>query len=133
MLNGHAFLTVPRTELTQAVRDVSGEDTTRIKATMGAELEQALLEQAIRCYPPLAATTTGDTIRLFHAGSVLGGLVDVIIHPSPSNDSELGGVIRKVKGQWDWAADNDRRQDGTDALDPRQGSGRSPEGQVAFS
>ena len=102
-LNGKAFLTIPRMEITQAVRDISGEEATRIKAAMGSELERALLEQGVRCHPSLAETTTDDTIRLFHAGSLLGSLVDLLVYPSPETDKDLGAMLSKIKGKWKWA------------------------------
>lgn len=102
-LDAKAFLTLPRAEVTQLLRDTSGEDTTRIKAAVGGELEQALLDQAVRCFPGLVGTTTGDNIRLFHAGSVFGQLVDLIKYPDPHTDKDLGDIISKVKGKWHWA------------------------------
>lgn len=99
-LNGKAFLTMPRMEVTQLLRDVSGEDTTRIKAAMAADLEMALLHQGVRCHPSIADTTTGDTVRLFHAGTLLGTLVDLVAHPDPSDDHDLADVLTKVKGKW---------------------------------
>jgi len=102
-LNGKAFLTIPRREVTDMLRDVSGEDTTRIKSGIGADLERALLEQGVRCYPGFTETTTGDTIRLFHAGSVLGSLVDLLVYPSVETDKDLGDVLTKIKGKWKWS------------------------------
>lgn len=102
-LNGQAFLTLDRVEVTQILRDVSGEDATRIKSALAGDIEHALLEQGVRCYPGLVGTTTGDTIRIFHAGSVLGSLVDLLAHPSRDTDRDLGAMLRKVKGQWDWS------------------------------
>jgi hypothetical protein len=102
-LNGKAFLTIPRVEVTEMLRDVSGEETTRIKSAIGADLDQALLEQGVRCYPTFSGTTTGDTIRLFHAGSVLGSLVDLLIYPSTETDSDLGAMLTKIKGKWNWS------------------------------
>lgn len=102
-LNGKAFLTLDRVEVTQLVRTVSGEDTTRIKSAIASDLELALLEQGVRCYPGLVGTTTGDTIRIFHAGSVLGSLVDLLAHPSKDTDRDLGAMLKKIKGQWDWS------------------------------
>lgn len=99
-LNGKAFLTLPRMEVTQMLRDISGEDTTRIKANLAAELEMALLHQGVRCYPSLAETTTGDTIRLFHAGTLLGTLVDLLALPAPEDDRDLADVLTKIKGKW---------------------------------
>jgi hypothetical protein len=102
-LNGKAFLTIPRMEITELVRTESGEDSTRIKSSMASELQMALLEQGVRCYPPLDGTTTGDTVRLFHAGTVLGNLVDILIHPSTESDRDLGGMLTKIKGKWAWS------------------------------
>ncbi len=102
-LNGKAFLTVPRMEITQAVRDVSGEDTTRIKSVIAADLERALLEQGIRCYPSLAETSTVHTVRLFHTPSVLGNLVDLLVYPSIQTDKDLAEMLTKIKGKWKWA------------------------------
>lgn len=103
-LNGKAFLTMPRMEITGLVRETSGEDTTRMKSGIADDLQVALLEQGIRCFPSLAATTTGDTVRLFHAGTVLGNLVDLLVHPSTEADQDLGSMLTKIKGKWEWTA-----------------------------
>lgn len=102
-LNGSAFLTVQRTDITHLLREVSGEKNTRIKSTLAADLTSTLVTQGVQVYPPLGETTTGDTVRLYHAGSVLGQLIDTIIHPDPGTDSDLGDVLSKVKGKWKWA------------------------------
>lgn len=102
-LNGRAFLTIPRTEITELLRETSGEPTTRIKSGLAADLTSALVNQGVQVYPSLAETTTGDTVRLYHAGSVLGQLIDTIVHPDPGTDTDLGDVLSKVKGKWKWA------------------------------
>lgn len=102
-LNGHAFRTIQRTRITEILRQKSGEPTTRIKSTLAAELTSALINQGVQVYPSLAETTTGDTVRLYHAGSVLGQLIDTIVHPDEGTDKELGDVLSKVKGKWTWA------------------------------
>ena len=68
-LNGHAFLTVPRTQITYLLREISGEPGARIKARLSADLTSALVNQGVQVYPSLGETTTGDTVRLYHAGS----------------------------------------------------------------
>jgi hypothetical protein len=103
-LNGKAFLTMPRMEITELLRETSGEDTTRIKSGMADDLQIALLEQGIRCFPSIAATATGDTVRLFHAGTVLGNLVDLLVHPSTEADRDLGTMLTKIKGKWEWTS-----------------------------
>lgn len=101
-MNGQAFFTIPRTDITERVREASQEETTRLKAQMASDLSLALLEQGVRCYPPLEETTTGDVVRLFHAGTVLSHILDLLEHPDPADDAELGAILAKVKGTYDW-------------------------------
>lgn len=103
-LNGHAFLTIERTKITELLREVSGEPATRIKSGLAADLTSALVNQGVQVYPSLGETTTGDTVRLYHAGSVLGQLIDTVVHPDPGTDRDLGDVLSKIKGKWKWAA-----------------------------
>lgn len=56
-------------------------------------------------YPGLGETTTGDTVPLYHAGSVLGQLIDTIVQPDPGTDKDLAAVLTKVKGKWNWAVE----------------------------
>ncbi len=102
-LNGRAFLTIERTKITDLLRQESGEPATRIKSNLASELTSALINQGVQIYPSLGETTTGDTVRLYHAGSVLGQLIDTIVHPDAGTDKDLGDVLRKVKGKWTWA------------------------------
>ena len=102
-LGNDAFLTLDRMEITDLVRDAAASDNTRIKSQLAQELEQVLLEQGIRCYPSLQATTTGDTVRVFHSGRLLGNLLDLLIYPSRDTDKDLGNMLRKIKGQWTWS------------------------------
>ena len=101
-LNEKAFMTLPRSEITERLREVSGEDTTRIKTTMAGDLERAMLEQGVRAYPSLQETQAVDNVRLFHPGTVVASLVDMLMHPSDPTDKELANVTSKVKGLWDW-------------------------------
>jgi hypothetical protein len=101
-LNGKAFLSIERLAITEKLRRLSGEGTTRIKALLGRQLERELSNQGIRCFPSLSETTTGDRIRLFHTGTVVASLVDMLVNPGPHTDKELGVVTKKVKGMWEW-------------------------------
>lgn len=102
-LNGKAFLTIGRRRVTDILREVSGEPTTRIKSNVARELTQVLLEQGLRCYPGLEETNTFETVRIFRAGSMFGNLVDLIVHPSNETDRDVGAMLKKVKGTWDWS------------------------------
>ena len=103
--NQGSFLTIPRMEVTELLRQVSGEDGTRLKSGLGQQLEQALLEQGIRCFPAFQGTTTGHTIRLFYPRTVVASLVDMLSHPDADTDKELAHVVTKVKGLWKWGTD----------------------------
>jgi len=72
---------------------------------MGGNLEHALLNQGIRCFPGFSETTTGDNIRLFHAGTLLGEFVDMLVYPSPETDREIAHALTKFKGKWASSAD----------------------------
>ncbi len=104
-LGNQAFYSVPRSDITELVRQVSGEETTRVKSVMGQELEQALLEQGVRCFPSLAETSA-ESVRLFHAGRLTGVLVDILRHPSPQTDKKLAETLTKLKGRWNWSHDD---------------------------
>ena len=96
-INGKAFESIPRMEITDLLRRVSGEDTTRLKKTMSEDLERKLLEQGVRVFPRLQETSTGDTVRVFHTGTVVASLVDMLASPSPDTDWQLAGMTNKVK------------------------------------
>ena len=102
---GVGFIAIDRREITEFVRKQSGEETTRIKSQMARDLEQALLNQSVRCFPSLTVTTTGDQVRLFLTGTIVANLVDVLLHPSDSTDMELAEMTTKI----------------TSATKPRQG------------
>ncbi len=102
-LGSNAFRSIARMEITEKLREVSGEETTRIKAELAKSLEMELLYQGVRCFPPLDQTSTGDTVRLFHTRTVVASLVDMLTNPGPETDRELGHVTKKVKGLWNWA------------------------------
>jgi hypothetical protein len=102
-LNGKAFLTIRRETVTKILREVSKEPNTRIKAGVARELQHVLLEQGLRCYPTLEETNTFETVRIFRTGSVFGNLVDLIVHPSNETDHDVGVMLKKVKGTWDWS------------------------------
>ena len=97
-----AFISMERMELTQRLRDVSGEAGTRIKIALGGDLERALSDQGLRCYPSLTQTTTGDRVRIFRAGSAVGDLIDSVLTPSPDHDRDLAEALARFKGNWDW-------------------------------
>ena len=91
--------------------ETSGEPTTRIKLSLGADLEPALSDQGLRCYPRLTETTTGDRIRIFRAGPPSAISFDAVLVPSPDHDRRLAETLQKFKGTSEW----DRSPDAGDS------------------
>lgn len=99
-LGTESFLTLERIHVTELIRSASGEESTRLKSAMATELERALLEQGVRCFPSLVGTSTGDVIRFFHAGTTFGALVDLLTYPDPGEDDDLEKALAKVRPVW---------------------------------
>lgn len=106
-LGKNAFIRIRRADVTQLLREISGEDTTRIKSAMSQELERALLEQGVRCFPAFSDTDGEDMVRLFHAGTVVGRIVDMVLYPGEETDKDLAEALAKFKGKWIWGAPHD--------------------------
>lgn len=101
-LEHKAFMTISRKEVTNILREVSGEPRTRIKTLIAHDLTEALGEHGLSFYPTLGDTDTRDNVRLFRTASVIGNIVNIIVHPTPETDAELGAALKKIKGQWNW-------------------------------
>jgi hypothetical protein len=99
-LGDDPFVTMERLAVTDMVRTVSGEEGTRIKTAMAVDLEQALLEQGVRCFPSLHSTTSGDIVRFFHTATTMGALVDLLMYPDCGEDPILRGTLTKVRTLW---------------------------------
>ena len=97
-IDGKAFERIPRREITDLLREVSGESTTRLKRAMSEDLERKLLEQGVRVFPSLQNTSTGDVVRVFHTGTALASLLDMLLYPSAETDREVAEVTSKVEG-----------------------------------
>ena len=100
--SGGSFISKPRMEITELVREASGSDNSRLKSAASAKLEMALLNQGVRVRPSLSDTTTGDVIRLFHVNTVIASLSDIFENPGEETDKKLAEYIKKIKGEWDW-------------------------------
>ncbi|MGH8996978.1 MAG: hypothetical protein ACRDYB_13285 [Acidimicrobiales bacterium] len=96
-------MSIDRAEITELLREVSGEPRTRIKSNLARLLTEELITQGIQVHPSLGETTTGDTVHLYHAGSLFGQVNDMFTHPDKGHDKNLGEVLTKIKGKWQWA------------------------------
>lgn len=122
LLGGDAFRSIQRRDLTDLVREVSGLATTRLKAEMAARLTDQLQRQGVRVFPPLTETATSDAVRIFHCGTVVADLVDMLETPGAATDAELAIVTSKVK----WP--RELRELGWSKSSNHDGVDRQPEG-----
>lgn len=105
-LNGLAYLTIGRCEVTDNLRQVSGEPGTRFKSKLARQLDNRLLELGIFALPRFQDTTTGAVIRLYHVGTEASRIADIILHPSATTDTLFAEIITKVQGKWQWNWEN---------------------------
>jgi hypothetical protein len=105
-LGSSAHKTLSRMTITTMLREASGLESTRLKSELALQLEACLSHEGVVCYPHLSETTTGDVVRLYHAGTVGSRLVDIITNPAAEEDAELGVLITKIKGRWDYSTSN---------------------------
>ncbi|MFX1787201.1 hypothetical protein GS491_26155 [Rhodococcus hoagii] len=118
-LNGKAFMTIERSTLTTYLREESGEPTTRLrtgKTGVAADLTDALIAQGVLVYPALVEAGKCDAVRLYRSGTVVGRLIDTIVYPDPGSDAELGDVLTKIKGKWNWTPNEDPELPDPDTL-----------------
>lgn len=101
-ISSKAFATIGRREITEILRNVSGEPRTRIKSLVARDMTEVLAEHGLCFYPALEETDTRDNLRLYRIDSVIAQLVDTIAHPSPESDVALGVALKKIKGTWNW-------------------------------
>lgn len=100
-----AFKRYTRREFTDRLREISGEETSRVRAGTAQDIERALQEQGLRVFPTLAALDAADEARVFRASTVAANLLDVLINPSDKTDQELAEITSKIKGVWQWTVD----------------------------
>ena len=99
-LNGQAFLTLPRADITELMRIVSGSAGTRLTGAKARHLSRALLERGVIGFPDLVQTSGADNIRFYHAGTVAADVATIILHPTEETDRDLAVLTTKAKGHW---------------------------------
>lgn len=90
------FLSVTRREITDILREVSGEPTTRIKVLVAHQITEELSRKGLNVYPALADTDSKDMVRIYRAESTIPELIEILNYPSPENDVRLRAALRKV-------------------------------------
>lgn len=96
-LDSKPFVTIARIEATARLRTFSGETGTRLKNNLAKDLDHALQDVGIRCFPHFQGTTTGANIRLFRSDGQLARLLDLLEHPGPDTDVQLTRRLKLIE------------------------------------
>lgn len=94
---GKGHKSMPRMEITEHLRSLSGRDQTRIKSELGREMDEALAVRGLGAFPKIADTTAGDWVRIYRLGKTVSSLIDLIHKPSLEGDAQLAGMVTKIK------------------------------------
>ena len=101
-LDGLAFKSYRRVELTERLRELSGEGRARISTSKVADdIDDAFHSQGLRIFPRLQDMDTDDLVRVWRAGT-RAEMLDLLLLPGKSSDRELGNITKKIKGPWNW-------------------------------
>ncbi|MDO8672260.1 MAG: hypothetical protein Q7O66_12675 [Dehalococcoidia bacterium] len=87
------FISLPRGEITNILRGVSSEKTSRIKRQTGATLDKAFLEKGLRAFPTIEDTSTDAIIRIFRTNSVVAAILDILLYPNDKADKKLRSIV----------------------------------------
>jgi hypothetical protein len=92
---GLAFKTYNTKELDDMIKAVAGEGARVSTKAVGDEIESAMLERGLICFPKIAEAEDGY-VRIYRAGSVAANLLQAFRYPGPSGDSDLASLLRAL-------------------------------------
>lgn len=98
-----AFKSFPRRELTDRLREISGEPNARIStATVADDIDRAFSTQGLLIFPRLQHTGMNDWVRVWRGGTRAMEIIELVSMPSEASDRLLGDMTKKIKGTWQW-------------------------------
>lgn len=90
------FLTISRRDVTDILREVSGDPKTRVKVLVAQSITQELNTRGLTVYPALADSEGKDMVRVFRLDSVFTELIELLNYPGEDSDMRLRSALRKV-------------------------------------
>lgn len=100
-LGKRSHMTVSRSEITEEARRIANNPSRRVN---GSGMGAALKRQGLRSYPSLDGEHRAMRVRILRLGTVANSVVDLVVLPTPTNDKELGVLVKKLKNEWNWGA-----------------------------
>ncbi|GMU61118.1 MAG: hypothetical protein AMXMBFR34_28810 [Myxococcaceae bacterium] len=92
-----AFMTFQLSAIEDALHGKAGTGSKASGNKSGAEMEAALLEEGLICYPPLTSPPTDGYVRLYRTGTMIANILNAIRYPGSGSDQDLANLITKVK------------------------------------
>lgn len=98
-LGKRSHMTVSRSEITEKARRVANNAGRKVN---GSGMDAALNREGLRSYPSLGGKHRAKHVRILRLRTVANSVVDLVACPTPTNDKELGALIKKLKNEWNW-------------------------------
>lgn len=95
-LGRRAFMTISRMDVTDILREVSGQAGTRVKSLVAYAITQEMEERGLTFYPALSDVGGKDNIRVVRTNSFIPELVELLNFPNEDNDAKLRAALRQV-------------------------------------
>lgn len=92
-----AFMTVRRDVIVRRFAQIVGREGEQVHRRFGSDVDRALQLQGLIVHPAVADSERNDYVRIVRAGTRFSELQDLIMHPSPAGDEELGNLLSLVK------------------------------------
>jgi hypothetical protein len=92
-----AFMTVERDVIVRRFAQIVGREGEKVDRGFSGDVDRALQMQGLIAHPAVANTRKNDYIRIVRTGTRFSGLQDLIMHPSPAGDEDLGNLLSLVK------------------------------------
>lgn len=95
-LGNQPYLSLTRREVTELLRNLSGEANARLRSLGSQMIEQQLDSSGLVFYPSLAEVETNAYMRLIRKESPLYEIVEIMNNPNPWTDELLDAVLEKM-------------------------------------
>lgn len=92
---GLAFKTYNTKDLDGMIKAVAGEGARVSTKAVGDEIETAMLERGLICFPKVSDAQDGY-VRVYRSGTVAANLLQSFRYPGPSGDADLAALLRAL-------------------------------------
>lgn len=91
------FCTFPRVDFSDALRDKSGQPSTRLKSVLAQRMDGHLLSLGLRSFPPLSCAAPDGNVRIFKTSAKVHRILEALLYPGEETDEAL----KKLMGEFE--------------------------------